>query len=191
MNQNSNIDIIGDTNNNIDDSIISNKKNSNKNINIIKQFKCKNVYITGFLCGILALLLNTILINLFSYLFNKSDNDIDNIKASIKKSSYIYITGMCIFAPIIEELIFRRIIFYFISKWNLIAGYLISSFLFSMYHFGFFNLLAIINKWNEFIIFFIMGNIFAYAYDHDRCILASMIAHSINNTIVLLLAVML
>jgi len=208
MNQNNNFELIEVPNSNIDDNVTSNnsnnnnnnnnsnknnsnKNNSNKNINFIKQFKYKNVYITGFLCGIIALFLNTIVVYIFSYLFNNSDDDGETIKMSLKKSPITIITGLCIVGPVIEELIFRRFIFYFLSKWNLIAGYLISSFLFSNYHFGFFNFSAIINNLNRFIIYFIIGILFAYAYDRDRCILSSMIAHITHNSIILLLVFLL
>ncbi|ORX42750.1 hypothetical protein BCR36DRAFT_361987 [Piromyces finnis] len=186
-----NIELIETSNSELDNNITSRNSNkSNKNIKFIKQFKCKNVYITGFLCGIIALLLNTIVLYIFSYLFNNSEDVSDDIKKSFKKSPITLITGMCIIGPVIEELIFRRIIFYFISKWNLIAGYLVSSFLYSSYHFGYLNFSLIIDYWDRFIIWFIIGILFAYSYDRDRCILSSIISHIIHNSIILLLSLL-
>ena len=87
------------------------------------------------------------------------------------------IFSIVLFAPILEELIFRRIIFgTLLPKTNFFIAALISSLAFAVIHFEFTHIL----------IYAVSGFIFAFIYYKTKRIITSMIAHMLLNGFVVI-----
>ncbi|ORX76534.1 abortive infection protein [Anaeromyces robustus] len=90
------------------------------------------------------------------------------------------ILSITVLGPILEEFVFRKLLFGIINNYSKILAYLVSCILFGLSHLDFKNLLS----YNEYIslpIYIVSGFILAFAYDFDGCLLASIIAHALNN----------
>lgn len=82
-----------------------------------------------------------------------------------------------IYAPILEEIIFRKFLFGSVNrKWGLIAAYMISAFVFGLVHFDLPHLLT----------YFGMGIVLAFLYHRTGRIIVPMIAHGGMNLLVLI-----
>lgn len=88
------------------------------------------------------------------------------------------IFSIVIFAPILEEIIFRRIIFgSLLPKTNFVVAALVSSVAFAVIHFEFTHIL----------LYAVSGFIFAFIYYRTKRILASIISHMLLNGFVVLM----
>jgi len=173
------------------------EKDKNKHVPIYKQFFIKRVYTTAILAFFLYWIGNIAYRYMANLLFGGSDDNSTNQKLLVEKLTEIktfYIIYVCVIAPIIEEFIFRSIIFKIINwigkmvqKQNRVFGiiirilaFLISSFIFAFGHFGFkFKILAA--EILTFPPYFIMGLALAFAYNRDNYLLSSIFTHMINN----------
>ena len=117
--------------------------------------------ISGFFIAFLAKIINPV------------DGGISIVNEYINSGSlFLTIQAAVIFAPIIEELLFRGIIFNRInSKWNIWVAILISALIFGFIHF---NLLQGLNA-------FIIGLALAYVYAKTRSLWICIFTHSFNN----------
>jgi len=171
----------------------------NKHI-IFYQFTKRRVYTTALKAYLMYLACNIC----YALIFNrKSENSTnqeeieDQFKKPLSDSVLAYyIIVICILGPLIEEFIFRSFIFKLINwvgkkvqkKVKVIGiiirilAFLISSFLFAFSHFSFsFEILT--KEIRTFPSYFLMGLFFAYAYNRDGYILASVFTHMLNNVI--------
>ncbi|KAL6621661.1 hypothetical protein U3516DRAFT_861759 [Neocallimastix sp. 'constans'] len=181
VNENNEI-IIGVENSNKEKNSKVNENSKNLILNFLKQFVLLRVYITA-ISAYFAIILVDILNYVIQYMLiknNKNNSNTEAIVNEMKKNILFVIIFGNIISPIIEELICRRLIFYFINKWSKLLAYLISSFIFAFGHFGF-SLITLIKEFNNFPLYFITGVIYAYAYDYDGYILASIYAHILIN----------
>jgi len=179
------------------------EKNKYKHVYIYKQFLIPKVYTTALLIYIIFFVCNVacnIIMN--SILGPAEDNTSTNQDKLVerlnnnKKSMIFFIIYACIGAPIIEEFIFRSIIFKiinwagkkvqekqkFIGIIIRILAFLISSFIFAFAHFNL-SFEVLIKEIRTFPTYFIMGLAFAFAYNRDNYLLASILTHSLNNII--------
>ncbi|MBA2175822.1 CPBP family intramembrane metalloprotease [Halobacillus locisalis] len=93
----------------------------------------------------------------------------------IARESPLFILLPVVFAPITEEIIFRKIIFGSIYKrTNFIVAVLISALAFGAFHFDFLHML----------VYFSMGIVFAFLYVKTRSIITPIVAHMAMNTFV-------
>lgn len=91
--------------------------------------------------------------------------------------SPVFIIVMVLFAPILEEVIFRKIIFGTIYKrTNFIVAVLVSALAFAASHFDFTHM----------VVYTAMGIVFAYLYVKTKSIITPIIAHMAMNTVVVL-----
>ena len=98
--------------------------------------------------------------------------------SSMMKSAPIMIISAAIFAPVLEEIVFRRVIFgSLIQKYNFWISALVSGIVFAAVHFEFEHIL----------LYSICGLIFAFLYYKTRSIWTSIIAHMLLNSTVSLL----
>ncbi|KAG4100299.1 Abi-domain-containing protein [Neocallimastix lanati (nom. inval.)] len=181
VNENNEI-IIGVENSNKEKNSKVNENSKNLILNFLKQFVLLRVYITA-ISAYFAIILVDILNYVIQYMLiknNKNNSNTEAIVNEMKKNILFVIIFGNIISPIIEELICRRLIFYFINKWSKLLAYLISSFIFAFGHFGF-SLITLIKEFNNFPLYFITGVIYAYAYDYEGYILASIYAHILIN----------
>ncbi|OUM57324.1 hypothetical protein PIROE2DRAFT_65073 [Piromyces sp. E2] len=181
------------------------EKNKYKHVIIFEQFAIGRVYTTA----LLAYVMNTIvkiLLNIIIGLFDSNGSDkITSTNQKILENGLKNIDGRiiisaCIYAPIFEEFIFRSIIFKIINyggkrvqEKNKFFGitiralaFIISSFLFAFAHFGY-NFKTLRNEFKSFPSYFSTGLFLAYAYNRDNYLLASILAHALNNIIAVIL----
>lgn len=91
----------------------------------------------------------------------------------VARMSPIVIFSIVIFAPLFEEIIFRRVLFGGIyTKTNFWVAALISAFLFSVVH----------GELNHTILYMAPGLVFAFLYYHTKSIFAPMISHFLMNS---------
>lgn len=89
----------------------------------------------------------------------------------------LFIITTSIIAPILEEVVFRKIIFGSMYKrWNFFISALLSSFIFGLVHFEF----------EHIILYTAMGFTFAFLYAKTQRILVPIAAHVMMNTIVVI-----
>lgn len=95
----------------------------------------------------------------------------------IARSVPFAIFSIVIFAPILEEIIFRRIIFgSLLPKTNFFVAAMVSAIVFAIIHFDFTHIL----------LYAVSGFIFAFIYYKTKRIIASIISHMMLNGIVVL-----
>jgi len=180
------------------------EKKSNKHVYIHKQFLIPRVYTTALLTYVVFFILNiacNIILNAIfgvadDYTSTNQDKLENNLTSKNKGTKFFYIFYTCIGAPILEEFVFRSIIFKVIN-WSgkkvqeklkfigiiiRILAFLISSFLFAFAHFGL-SFDVLIKEIRTFPSYFLMGLAFAFAYNRDNYILASILTHMLNNTV--------
>ena len=92
-------------------------------------------------------------------------------------SSAAVIIAVTVAGPILEEIIFRKIIFGTLyKKFNFAVGLIVSSLLFALVH----------QDYKHLLIYFVMGSIFAFLYVKTNRILVPIIAHVAMNSFVVL-----
>lgn len=92
----------------------------------------------------------------------------------ISRSNPMFILVPALVGPILEELIFRKIIFrVFYKRWNFFVSALLSSLIFSAAHFEFIHIL----------LYAAMGFVFAYLYVKTKRIIVPILVHMLLNTI--------
>ena len=125
-----------------------------------------------FLAFIGQMVANLIQVNLFN-IDQQSQNTVDIM--AIAFNYPIFIIVVSVIGPILEELIFRKIIFGEIYKRsNYWIAAIISGLAFALIHFDFTHLL----------VYFIMGLVFSFIYVQTKRIIVPIIAHVAMNSIV-------
>jgi len=184
---------------------IAERERINKHI-IFYQFSKKRVYTTAIMAYLMSLAFKLVYTIIDNIIFDdkiENNSNQESIEGNLKKSGFVLaleIIDICIYAPLVEEFIFRSFIFKLINYGGKkvqkkvkvigiiirILAFLISSFIFAFAHFGYsFEVLA--NEIRTFPVYFIMGLLLAYAYNRDGYILASVLMHALNNAVAVLL----
>lgn len=154
--------------------------------NFIKNFgDYSDIAIKYWLLGFIAMVVsNTIIVNLFPIEMATNEQGIREIISSIPVLSFF---SICIFAPISEELIFRKAFKdCFNNKWTFI---LISGIVF-----GFLHVIGSFSSVYEFfyiIPYSSLGIAFAYVYYKTGNIFSSIFVHCMHNAILVLLNIFL
>jgi len=115
---------------------------------------------------------------------NSSNDDLREL-VDLSAINAFLIAGIAV--PIFEEIMFRKIMFRFIYMFSKPLAYIISSVVFSYYHFEF--------KWENlkkelfrFPLYTFAGLLFAYVYEYTGfSLLTSIIAHCLNNSFTVIL----
>lgn len=103
-------------------------------------------------------------------------------QGSLQNNMFYFIFVTLIYAPIVEEMVFRGVVYQTIkSSYGGITGIFISSLLF-----GFIHSIYFLNNWNSnetiyFIIYFVMGFALCISYDYSKSILGPVINHFLWN----------
>jgi len=166
------------------------KTTTKKLVNFFHQFLLKRVYVTalfGFLSLFILNIIHSVIVSLFvKDIKNTNEEDIELLA---KIHPFIMISYACFAGPILEELIFRKLFFGLIKKFSKILAYIVSCFLFGFGHFGF-SFDTLISEFYNFPIYFLAGAILAYTYDYDGYLAASMVAHILYNSSMVVLALL-
>jgi len=176
-----------------------------KHVNIFKQFLIPRVYYTAIVVYLLSIV-TRIFIYILLKLFNLIDEDgkslnEEGLEEDLAETNYSYklVLYIVLIGPILEELVFRLILFRgisiigekigknnkFIRRFIKFLAYLISSAVFAFGHFEF-SFKVLISDFANFPIYFIMGIYLAIAYDYDGYFLAAVLTHILNNSISML-----
>ena len=100
------------------------------------------------------------------------------ILADIAKVSPIIIISMVLFAPFLEEIVFRRVIFGGVyQKTNFWIAAIVSALVFAAVH----------NEFEHLLIYMMPAFVFSYLYYRTKRILTPMIAHLLMNGFVVIL----
>jgi len=179
------------------------EKNKYKHVYIHKQFLIPRVYTTAIMVYVIFIVCNIacnyILDAIFGPVEDNTSTNQDKLVEGLTGSKSVmifFIVYTCIIAPLLEEFIFRSIIFKiinwagkkvqekqkFIGIIIRILAFLISSFLFAFAHFDL-SFDVLIKEIRTFPSYFLMGLAFAFAYNRDNYLLASILTHSLNNII--------
>lgn len=149
----------------------------------IRNVKIKgNEILTWGLGGVLlAFVAQMIGIQIESYLgIDLGSENTKEILLIIKYVPLLVIVSSII-GPILEEIVFRKIIFGILyQKYNFFIAALISSIIFSLAHFDF----------EHIILYTLMGLVFSYLYVRTNHIMVPIIAHTMMNTIVVIIQFM-
>ena len=152
-------------------------------INDLKSFKFKTIfkYIPIYLLGILLMIgLNTII-------YKITNTTISGNEESIRKSIKLFPIYMCfstvIYAPLVEEIIFRKTFKNIIKNGTIFI--LVSGIVFGLIHISYSD-----NMFNELLItvpYMIMGFDFAYIYHKSNNIFTTITIHSLHNLVLLMI----
>ncbi len=146
------------------------RKRKRENRSAKFNFKISNYKIAPILIVtvVAIFLLNIFIINLIPI----SDSMKDYLTELFKQLGIFSIIGAVIFAPIIEELIFRGVFLDgFLKQYSPTKAIIVSSILFGIVHF---------NPW-QFVSAFIGGLFIGWVYYKTRSVSISIILHSVNN----------
>ena len=91
-----------------------------------------------------------------------------------------------IFAPIGEELLFRGFLFTFFRKRSRFLAYFVSAFLFGFVHVMNSVMGGDLSEFIQMIPYFGMGLVFAYSYESNNNIFASILTHATSNAIAMI-----
>jgi len=169
---------------------IESSKTEKPRVGFFKQFLLKKVYTRGLIGYVLLFIMNIVYGLLFGkYLENTQNTNEESINELTKQHPFLMISYACILGPMIEEFVFRKLMFGFINKYSKILAYLVSGFFFAFGHFGFsFN--TLFNEMWFFPEYFLAATILAYTYDYDGYILASMVSHILYNSSMVVLGLL-
>ena len=92
-----------------------------------------------------------------------------------------------ILAPIVEELLFRGLIFNSLRQRSMLWAHLISAFLFGFLHVYSYILSGDMSEWIKLIPYMMAGFGFSFAYERRQNIVVSIFLHSIKNLIAMIL----
>ena len=129
--------------------------------------------IVGIFLAYAAQIVSGLILSLLLGVQEPSENTTSLI--GIAQTAPLFIFVICIFAPILEEIIFRGIIFKSVAeKTNFFVGVLVSAIIFAFVH----------QDFTFFISYFFMGFVFAYLYHKTNRLIVPIIVHATLNTIV-------
>lgn len=133
-----------------------------------------SVYVSSFVSNLLVVLLNGA---------SNSANQ-EGIETILNAYPIPILIATIFFAPIVEEIVFRFIIFRSIRNKNVILAHFISAFLFGFIHVS--NQVLVAGNWAEMIQiipYFAMGLVFSLSYERKKTLAAPMALHFVNNLI--------
>jgi uncharacterized protein len=144
---------------------------------VVKNLSYKHLLFWGITGGILALFVQfgwtMTQINLFNFIPESINT---NQLLKVVKSNPGIIVIICLVCPILEEIVFREMIFgTFKRKIGTGAAAIVAAFLFSLIHFDFANT----------IVYMLIGLTFSWIYIKSKSILATILSHALMNSIVL------
>ncbi len=105
------------------------------------------------------------------------------ISAVIRTSPVVMAITTIFLAPILEELIFRGIIFSWLYEVHPVIAHLLTAFIFSFMHIMNAVLSGNSAEWLQIFSYFLMALVFSYLYEKRNNIFVPMITHVMNNLI--------
>jgi uncharacterized protein len=148
---------------------------------MVKKASYKKLFTWGLTGTILSLLVQYVWFQVNTKLFNYVPESINtNQLLNTIKSSPGMIIVICLVCPILEEIVFRKMIFdTFQRNIGIFSAAIVTSFIFSLIHFDFVNTL----------VYMFIGLVFSWIHLKAKNIAAPIISHIAMNTIVLIIMV--
>jgi uncharacterized protein len=148
-------------------------------VHMVKEQAFKQLLTWGLTGGTLSLSVQYLWSKIQLYVFDFIPVSLNtNQLLNAVKSSPGMILFICLVCPILEEIVFRKMIYDSLKrKIGMLAASSVSAFLFSLIHFDFVNLL----------VYMLIGLIFSWIYIKSKNILASIVAHVLMNSVVLII----
>ena len=162
-----------------------------------RPLKSWKTYVFG-LAGYIAMIQASFIWSSFQSIFNNSTSNNQTLVIQIVLAYPILsIIFLCIIGPICEELTYRVGLFGLLRRWNRVAAYLLSTFIFGFIHFDISSVISFlqgnatpfINELWNFPSYLIAGASLAFIYDFFG-FGASSLAHILNNLISILLIIL-
>ena len=162
------------------------KKDLGKEIKIFLKDIKRNLD-TGFACWIMGFII-MIISNMILVLIFKAEgaNNENAVRSLITSSPIIMGLNVCLLAPFIEELVFRKTLKDIFSKAYLFIP--ISFLLFGYAHVG--SMATSLVDWLYIIPYGTLGGVFAYAYYKTNTVFTSMTFHMLHNTLSFILVLL-
>lgn len=150
---------------------------------ILEGFKDIKIYTLALKLYLVIMVLN-IIMGLFITEQGANQEAINNM---IQDSPYTQFIAVVIFAPIMEEIIFRYAIFKSILYKNRILAYVVSSLIFGSVHLIMSIFQGSLSQDIVLLpVYTMLGAVFAFAYDHTGKLSAPIVAHMLNNFVAFL-----
>lgn len=137
--------------------------------------------ILGLLGGLLVPVISTMLFFLYLALAGQEPPSRDFLDAGVRVTSgelataVLLLVVMGLLGPVIEELLFRGVIYTYFRRFGLVTALVVSSVPFALAHLG------------GFLLFYaVVGVVFAMLYERSGSLWPGIIAHATNNTLVTL-----
>lgn len=159
------------------DSMIEQFKDFKKNI--------KNHMFYGCVVGVLLIYACQIVGGLLTLALggNQSSENQQFIESISTSYPVIMIFVSCVLAPIVEEMLFRGIVFGWLYEWNPKMAHLISAFIFGFIHIMSAVMNGNISEWVQIFPYFLMGFVLSYLYEKQNNIYVPILSHMMNNMI--------
>lgn len=159
------------------DSMIEQFKDFKKNI--------KNNLFYGCIVGVLMIYVCQIIGGLLTLALggNQTSENQQLIESITTSYPVIMIFVSCILAPIVEEMLFRGIVFGWIYEWNPKMAHLISAFIFGFIHIMSAVFAGNLLEWVQIFSYGLMGFALSYLYEKQNNIYVPILSHMMNNII--------
>lgn len=131
------------------------------------------IYIVGIIGGLITLALGG---------SSSSENQAMIQTLTIAHPIMMFVTTV-VFAPILEEMIFRGIVFSWAYELNPIFAHFLSAFIFGFVHIMISVLSGNLFEWVQIFSYFFMGFVLSYLYEKKNNIYVPILTHATNNLI--------
>ncbi|MEG0365911.1 MAG: type II CAAX endopeptidase family protein [Coprobacillus sp.] len=111
------------------------------------------------------------------------------IETITKSSPVLMIITTVLLAPILEEIIFRGILFGWAYEINPKLAHFISAFVFALLHIILALLAGNVAEWIQIFSYFLMAIVLSYLYEKTNNIFVPVLTHTLNNLITMLLII--
>lgn len=161
-----------------------------ENWKIFKQNLLENiiwVFTIGIFTAYLFSYLGEIVVNLLLPLDAGEATNQTLVTSLVSTNVLIMSFQAVVIAPIVEELLFRGLIFNSIRQKSIVWAHVISAFLFGLLHVYSYILAGDMSEWIKLIPYMTVGLALSYAYEKRKNIMAPILLHGVKNLIAVIL----
>lgn len=161
-----------------------------ENWKIFKQNLLENIIWTltiGLVAVYFFSFIGEMFVNLFLPFDARQASNQELVVTLVSYNAGIMVFNAVILAPIVEELIFRGLIFNSLRQKSKLWAHLISAFLFGFLHVYSYILSGDMSEWIKLIPYMMAGLAFSFAYERRQNIGVPILLHSIKNLIAMIL----
>ena len=159
---------------------------------MFRKYKQLQVYLNGIGIGFIVLLAQSLYSMIANMIFGPVQENVNqgSIIDMIKTIPFLTFFVTVIFAPLLEEMVYRYSLFGMLHKKNRIFAYIVTLLVFGLIHFDFTCFKngadAMKIEFMNLPAYLIAGGILCYAYEKNGSLISSITAHATNNLIAFL-----